>query len=71
MPDPSYLLLALLVSSIGFVLFMYGRKQSRPLQLGGGLVLLIFPYFVHDLVWMSVIAVVVIALVWIGVKLGL
>ena len=40
------LLASLLVSSIGFVLFVYGRKLARPPQLVAGLALMIFPYFV-------------------------
>ncbi len=65
------MLLALLVSSIGFVFFVYGKRQRRAPQIAAGLVLLIFPYFVYDLVWMSVITVLVIALVAVLVRLGL
>lgn len=68
--DPSYLLLTLLVSSIGFVLFVYGKKQRRPLQLGGGLLLLVYPYFVHNPVWIAIIAAGIVAAVWAGVRLG-
>lgn len=69
--DPNYLLIALLVSSIGFVLFVYGKRQRRPLQLGGGLLLLVFPYFVHSPPLVAIIGVFVITAVWIGVRLGL
>jgi hypothetical protein len=68
--DPNYLLVALLVSSIGFVLFVYGKRQRRPPQLGGGLILLVYPYFVHNPAWMVIIAVAVIAAVWAGIRLG-
>jgi hypothetical protein len=68
--DPTYLVLALLVSSIGFVLFVYGKRQRRPLQLGGGLILLVYPYFVHNPAWMVIIAVAVIAAIWAGIRLG-
>ena len=71
MPDPNYLVVALLVSSIGFVMFMYGKKQRRPLQFAGGLTLLIFPYFLHNVLWMSVVTVLICAAVWGGVKMGL
>ena len=69
--EPAYLLVSLLVSSIGFVMFMYGKKQHRPVQLGSGLLLLIFPFFVHDALWLGLIGAVICAAVWVGVKAGL
>jgi hypothetical protein len=42
------LLASLLVSSIGFVLFVYGRKLARAPQLIAGVVLMVFPYFVSS-----------------------
>jgi len=69
--DPNYLLLTLLVSSIGFVMFMYGRKQRRALQIAGGIALLVFPYFVHGLLAISVITGLILIAVWGGVRHGL
>ena len=69
--DANYLLLSMFVSSIGFVMFMYGKKQERPLQRVGGIALLVFPYFVHNLLAMSVIAALLCGLVWVGVRMGL
>ncbi|MGB5695185.1 MAG: hypothetical protein WBM46_06005 [Polyangiales bacterium] len=69
--DANYLLLTLLVSSIGFVMFMYGRKQRRPLQVAGGIALLVFPFFVHGLLAISLITAVILIAVWGGVRLGL
>jgi hypothetical protein len=71
MPDPAYLAVALVVSGIGFVMFMYGRKQHRPVQLGAGLLLLLFPVFVRDALWLSVSAAVICVVVWASVKAGL
>jgi hypothetical protein len=71
MTDTSYLLVSLVVSSVGFVMLVYGKKQHRPVQLGAGLVLLLFPFFVHDGLWLGVIAAVICALVWGGVRAGL
>ncbi len=71
MLDPGYLVVSLLVSSIGFVMFVYGKKQQRPVQLGSGLLLLIFPFFVHNALWLSLIGAVVCAVVWGSVKAGL
>ena len=71
MPDPSYLVVALVVSSVGFVMFMYGKKQHRPVQMGSGLLLLLFAFFVHDGLWLGVVGAAVCAIVWGSVKAGL
>lgn len=71
MPDPSYLVVAFLVSSIGFVMLMYGRKQHRPLQLAAGLVLLIFAFLIRDALWLGSIGAVICLGVWVGVRAGL
>ena len=66
-----HILLSLLVSCIGLGLFLYGRKQSRPLQLVCGVGLMAYPYFVESLVWMAIIAVLIVAGLWGALKLGL
>lgn len=71
MPEPSYLAVAFLASSVGFVMLVYGRRQHRPLQLAGGLVLLIFPFLVRDALWLGLLAAVICIGVWAGVKAGL
>ena len=71
MPEPAYLGVAMLVSSIGFVMFMYGKKQHRPAQLGGGLLLLLFPFFLRDTLWLSITGAAICALVWGALKAGL
>lgn len=55
------LLASMLVSSIGFVSFAYGKKQRRPPQMIVGLALMIFPYFVSSVPWMFGIAAALIA----------
>jgi hypothetical protein len=71
MLDPTYLLVSLFVSGVGFVMFMYGKKQSRPVQFGAGLLLLLIPYFVRDPLLLSLVGVGICALVWGSVKAGL
>lgn len=46
--DPTWLFLSLIPSGIGFVLFVYGKKQGRLPQIVGGLVLMVYPYFVQS-----------------------
>ena len=68
--DPSSLVASFVVSSIGFVLFMYGKKMRRLPQLAVGLVLLIFPYFISSVLAMLAIAAVLLALMWLALKRG-
>lgn len=66
--DPGYLIGSLFVSSIGFVLFRYGRSQRRIPHTGIGLVMLIYPYFVTDVRVMLVIAGLLCAALWSAVR---
>jgi len=71
MPDPSYLFVGLVVSGVGFVLLMYGRKQSRPLHLVAGLLLLLFPFLVRDAFWLGMTGGAVCLALWASTKAGL
>ena len=68
--DPSVLFVSLIVSSVGFVLFVYGRKQERWPQLAAGIVLLVYPYFVERLFTLLAAAVVILVALWIAVRAG-
>jgi hypothetical protein len=68
--DASSLIAGLFVSSVGFVLFSYGKKMSRPPHMAGGLLLMVFPYFVPGVVWMLAIGAVLCALIWVAVQRG-
>jgi hypothetical protein len=68
--DPNELLLSLLVGSIGFVCFVYGRRQGRFPHMLAGAVLVVYPYFVPNLIASAIIAVVILGLLWLGVRLG-
>jgi hypothetical protein len=68
--DANSLLAGLLVSSVGFVLFRYGKKVGRPPQLVMGIVLMVFPYFITSVPWMLGVAVLLIGLLWGALKLG-
>lgn len=58
--DPIWLFLSLIPAGIGFVLFVYGKKQGRWPQLVAGVVFMAYPYFTPSLV----------SLVGVGVGLG-
>ena len=58
--DPTWLFLSLIPSGIGFVLFVYGKKQERWPHKIAGILFTIYPYFTPSLP----------ALVGIGAMLG-
>jgi hypothetical protein len=68
--DVPSLLAGLLVSSVGYVLFSYGRKTSRPPHMLGGLLLLIFPYFAPGWAWILGIGALICGLIWAAVQRG-
>ena len=69
--DPASLFLSLIVSGIGFVGFMYGKKQVRFPHMMAGAILMVYPYFVPNAWAMAGVGAGIIAL-WITVvKLGM
>jgi hypothetical protein len=68
--DGNSLLLSLAIGSVGFVCFAYGKKQQRFPQMIAGLLLCVYPYFVSNLMLMSVIAVAILVLLGVAVRLG-
>ena len=55
------LLWGLLFSSIGLGFFLYGRKQRAVVPLVCGLVLMIYPYFIPNVIALVAIGVVLTA----------
>lgn len=68
--DAAPLFLSLIVGGVGFVLLVYGRRQQRWPQAVGGLLLMIYPYFVSSVWAMAGVGVAIAAAVWLAVKLG-
>ena len=58
---------SLLIGAVGTVLFVYGKRQDRMPQLVTGAILMVYPYFVGDVMWMIGIAVALV----VGLKLAL
>ncbi|HTQ07048.1 MAG TPA: hypothetical protein VMI54_24490 [Polyangiaceae bacterium] len=69
--DGGSLFASFVVSGIGFVLFEYGRRMKRPPQVGIGLVLMIFPYFVSNIWAMCGIALGLIVVLWVALMRGM
>lgn len=68
--DAGSLVTSMIVSSVGFVLVVYGRKMARLPHVVIGAVLLIFPYFVASVLAMLGIALALCLLLWILVQRG-
>lgn len=68
--DPTWLLISLIPSGVGFVLFMYGKKQQRWPQLAAGLLFMVYPYFTTGLVSLVTVGSTLAFLLWYVIRLG-
>jgi hypothetical protein len=69
--DPASLVASLLVSSVGYVVFQYGRRQRRVPHTGIGLLMLVYPYFVSNVAWMLGLVPVLLLVLWGCTLLGM
>ena len=65
------LLASLFISSVGFVAFIYGKRQRRLPHMLVGVLLMGFPYFVLNVLLMLAVTVVLLAGLWGMLRLGL
>ncbi|MBZ5555868.1 MAG: amino acid transport protein [Acidobacteriia bacterium] len=68
--DPTWLFLSLIPGGIGFVLFVYGKKQERWPQLVAGLAFMAYPYFTPGLLALAGVGVLIGAALWTAIRLG-
>jgi hypothetical protein len=68
--DSSSFLVSLLLGAVGFVSLSYGKKQGRLPQMAAGVALMVFPYFVSNVLLMLGIGVGLLALLGLAVWLG-
>lgn len=68
--DPTWLFVSLIIGGIGYVAFMYGKKQGRMPAMAAGIALIVFPYFVSSTPWMIAIATGILAALWAAVRAG-
>lgn len=61
----------LVIGSIGFSFFLYGKKQLRVPQMVTGILLMAVPYLVGDALWMSGVASALLACLWCACRAGL
>jgi hypothetical protein len=68
--DPTWIFLSLIPGGIGFVLFVYGKKQSRMPHLIAGLALMIYPYLATSVLSLVSIGALICGGLWYAVRLG-
>lgn len=62
------LIIGFVASTIGFSLFLYGKKQQRPPQLVSGLLLMICPMIAPGAAWSATIACALVAGLWLALR---
>ena len=68
--DAGWMLAGLLVSTVGFSFFLYGKKQTRFPQLLAGMAMMIYPGFVASPAIMLAIFGALLGGVWVAVRAG-
>jgi hypothetical protein len=69
--DANALLASIPISGAGFVLFVYGKKQSRLPHMVFGLAMMGYPYFVTSIPWMFGVAAALTGALVLAVRVGL
>lgn len=62
--DTGSLVASMLIGSVGFGLFVFGKKQQRYAHLLAGVLLMVYPYFVPGVLPMIGIAVALLGALW-------
>lgn len=68
--DPAWLFASLIPGGIGFVLFVYGKKEGRWPQLTAGLLLMAYPYFTPGLISLVATGAAICLALWYAIRLG-
>lgn len=68
--DLTWLIVSLILGGIGFVLFVYGKKQQRWPHLAAGLLFMVYPYFTTSLVSLVATGAAIGFMLWYAVRLG-
>jgi hypothetical protein len=68
--EPTWLFLSLIPAGVGFVLFVYGKKQGRWPHLAAGLAFMVYPYFATSVASLVVGGVALGVALWLAVRAG-
>jgi hypothetical protein len=69
--NPNALLASILLGSVGFGFFAYGKKQRRAPHLAVGVLLMVYPYFVSNVALMLIIGAALVGLLYLATYVGL
>ena len=68
--DANWLFLSLIPGGIGFVLFVYGKKQGRWPYIAAGALLTVYPYFATSVLSLVLVGAGICGALWFAVRLG-
>ncbi len=68
--DQNWMLLSLIPSGVGFVLFVYGKKEGRMPQLVAGLVFMVYPMIADTVTTLLVGGVLITGALWYAIQAG-
>ena len=68
--DPTWLFLSLIPGGIGFVMFVYGKKQERWIYLVAGLIFMTYPYFTTTTTTLIAVGLALGTALWLAVRAG-
>jgi 4-hydroxybenzoate polyprenyltransferase len=68
--DPTWLFLSLIPGGVGFVLFVYGKKQERWPHLVAGLAFMVYPYFATSIASLTIAGAAIGVALWLAVRAG-
>lgn len=68
--DPTWLFVSLIPGGVGFVLFVYGKKQQRWPHIVAGPLLMVYPYFTPGLGSLVTVGAVIGLALWGAVRQG-
>ena len=68
--DANLLILSLVPSELGFVLFVYGRKQQRWPHLAAGIAFMVYPYFTQTVLSMTAVGAGLALALYLAVQSG-
>ena len=68
--DPTWLFLSFIPGGVGFVLFVYGKKQERWPHLIAGLAFMVYPYFATSIALLTIVGGTIGVALWLAVRAG-
>jgi len=69
--DAATMLTSMMIGTVGFALLVYGKRNSRIPHLAVGIVLIVFPWFVSNLILQMLIALAMVGLLVAARRIGL